>query len=286
MTSLKGLAPAKINLTLHVTGQREAGYHFLDSLVVFADIGDEIIVTPQDGVTLSVRGPFAEGVPTDQSNIVLKALESLKALHGIDVGAHIALHKHLPNAAGIGGGSSDAATTLSMLAKLWDVPELSPSSKEALNLGADVPACMSAPSPVRMSGIGEELSPVVELPDCAMVLANPRVSVPTGQIFTALPSKTNAPMETIPNGISFDSFVDWVTSQRNDLLGPARRIAPEIDVVLGRLAASPLVAATGMSGSGATCFGLVKNMADARKVARAIQVSEMNWWVAPAQILK
>lgn len=286
MTTLNGLAPAKINLTLHVSGQRTDGYHFLDSLVVFADVGDEISVSAQAGVSLKIGGPFAEGVPTDASNIVLKALESLRQVHGITDGAHIELKKNLPNAAGIGGGSSDAATVLSLLSQLWKISPLSPLSDEALCLGADVPVCMSAPTPVRMSGIGETLTHVPELPECAMVLVNPRISVPTAQIFSALPTKENPPMPTVPHNLTFEAFANWVASQRNDLLGPARRIAPEIDTVLSRLQASPLVAAAGMSGSGATCYGLVKTIADARQVARAIQVSEMNWWVAPAQILR
>ncbi len=281
----KGRAPAKINLTLHVTGQRDDGYHLLDSLVVFADVADQIDVTLATDLRISVNGPFSEGVPTDHTNLVIRAAETLRRVHGVTQGAAITLEKHLPNAAGIGGGSSDAATALSLLADLWNVPPLSPHMAEVLALGADVPVCMAAPTPQRMTGIGDVLTPVLNLPDCAVVLVNPRVKVPTQGIFRGLSSRSNPPMDSLPDGADFDGFVHWLRQQRNDLLPPARALAPEIDTALAKLSAMPNVKFAGMSGSGATCFGLVPNMADARHVARAIQVSEMAWWVAPAQVL-
>ncbi|SHH07270.1 4-diphosphocytidyl-2-C-methyl-D-erythritol kinase [Cognatiyoonia sediminum] len=286
MTILKGLAPAKINLTLHVTGQREDGYHLLDSLVVFADVGDEIEVASAPNLDLTISGPFTEGVPTDSSNIVLKAANALRYAHGVEDGAIIRLTKNLPNGAGIGGGSSDAATVLSMLAQLWDVPELAPTSPAAVALGADVPVCMHAPTPVRMSGIGEFISAFPPLPECALVLVNPMVLVPTGGIFDALSSKDNEPMSSVPDGTNVDELASWLKHQRNDLLPPARQMAPEIDAALNALENNPLVLTAGMSGSGATCFGLVRDIGAARQVARAIQVSHMSWWVVPTQILK
>lgn len=281
----KGRAPAKINLTLHITGQRDDGYHLLDSLVVFADVGDKISVGPANNLTLNVSGPFSDGVPRDHSNIVLQAANTLRQFRNVTAGAAITLEKHLPNAAGLGGGSSDAATTLELLAALWDVAPLPVTTPEALALGADVPICMMAPTPFRMTGIGEVLSPSPALPDCALVLVNPRVDVPTGAVFKGLSVHDNGPMAAIPDGMDFAEFVKWLATQRNDLLGSARAIAPEIDEALHKLRAMPAVKFAGMSGSGATCFGLVQNMADARHVARAIQVSEMGWWVAPAAIL-
>ncbi len=281
----RGLAPAKINLTLHVTGQRDDGYHLLDSLVVFADVADQLSVAPAPDLRISVSGPFSDGVPTDHTNLVIRAADTLRQARGVSAGAAITLEKHLPNAAGIGGGSSDAATALSMLATMWDVPPLPPHAPEVLALGADVPVCLAAPTPQRMAGIGDVLTPAPKLPDCAVVLVNPRVKVPTGGIFKGLATRSNAAMDQLPEGADFDGFVHWLSQQRNDLLPPARALSPEIDATLAKLNAMPNVKFAGMSGSGATCFGLVRNMADARHVARAIQVSEMAWWVAPAQVL-
>ncbi|MEY1557399.1 4-(cytidine 5'-diphospho)-2-C-methyl-D-erythritol kinase [Yoonia sp. R2331] len=282
---LRAPAPAKVNLTLHVTGQRDDGYHLLDSLVVFADVADQIAVTAAPDLRITVSGPFSDGVPTDHTNLVIRAAELLRNACGIGEGAAITLEKHLPNAAGIGGGSSDAATALGLLAKLWNVAPLPPNASKVLALGADLPVCMAGPTAQHMTGIGETLTPVPDLPDCAVVLVNPRVKVPTQGIFRGLSSRSNPAMTPIPRAGDFDGFAHWLEQQRNDLLPPARALTPEIDATLAKLTAMPKVRIAGMSGSGATCFGLVRNMADARHVARAIQVSEMGWWVAPALVL-
>lgn len=279
------IAPAKVNLTLHVTGQRDDGYHLLDSLVVFTDAGDVIKVAPANTLTLAVTGPFAFGVPTDGSNLILRAAETLRHIRGVIKGAAITVEKHLPNAAGLGGGSSDAATTLKLLAELWEVSPLSASNTEVLMLGADVPVCMCSPTPTRMSGIGELLAPVPKLPTCALVLINPKVSVPTGAVFDGLATKQNPPMDRIPENLSFADFADWLAAQRNDLQPPAIKTAPTIKAAIDRLNKNPTIAFAGMSGSGATCFGITKNMADARHAARIIQVAEMGWWVTPADVL-
>tara|TARA_R110002051_G_scaffold7035_7_gene33075 strand:- start:998 stop:1855 length:858 start_codon:yes stop_codon:yes gene_type:complete len=282
---VKGSAPAKLNLALHITGLRSDGYHLLDSLVVFAGIYDEITATAASDLQLSVNGPFAQGVPTDDSNLVLRAALALKAARGVQMGAHLVLEKNLPHAAGIGSGSSDAATTLAILAQLWDVDPLPANAPEVLALGADVPVCMQAQNPMRMAGIGDLLTICPALPTCALVLVNPRITVPTAAVFDGLASKRNPAMGSLHSGMTFDDFTAWLTDQRNDLAPPARQIAPEIDAAILKLKRMPKVAFAGMSGSGATCFGLVRNMADARDVARAIQVSEMNWWVVPAPLL-
>ena len=147
-----GHAPAKINLTLHITGQRPDGYHLLDSLVVFAGLGDQIEATLSRDLTLAVSGPFAAGVPTDGRNLVLKAAEALRSARGVTLGAAIRLTKALPHAAGLGSGSSDAAATLALLAQLWNVAPLADDDPAVLALGADVPVCRHAPAPVRMRG--------------------------------------------------------------------------------------------------------------------------------------
>lgn len=285
MATIKGSAPAKINLTLHVTGQRTDGYHQLDSLVVFAEVFDQITATSAPNLQVVVNGPFAQGIPTDHTNLVMRAATALRKARHVTKGAHLQLEKHLPHAAGIGSGSSDAAVTLAMLATLWDVEPLPANAPEIVALGADVPVCLQAPNPTHMTGIGEILLPVPALPECALVLVNPRVSVSTSAVFDGLASKRNPSMGTLPMGLDFNGFVSWLAAQRNDLEPPALAIAPEIDTALTKLRSMPKVAHAAMSGSGATCYGLVRNLADARQVARAMQVAHMGWWVAPAAVL-
>jgi len=286
MIASKAVAPAKVNLTLHVTGQRDDGYHLLDSLVVFTDAGDIITAAPANDLTLTVTGPFSTGVPTDKTNLILRAAETLRRIRGVIKGAAITVEKHLPNAAGLGGGSSDAATTLKLLAKLWDVPPLPPETPEVVMLGADVPVCLQAPNPTRMTGIGDVLAPTATLPECALILINPKIAVPTGAVFNGLASKENPPMDALPHDLNFADFADWLAKQRNDLQAPAIKAEPAVQAVLDLLNKNPAVAFAGMSGSGATCFGLTKNMAAARQAARVMQVAQMGWWVTPAEVLR
>jgi 4-diphosphocytidyl-2-C-methyl-D-erythritol kinase len=286
VTKDRGFAPAKVNLTLHVTGQRADGYHTLDSLVVFAEVGDRIAATAALDLSLTVTGPFAQGVPIDASNLVMRAARALQQARGVKRGAVLRLTKNLPHAAGIGGGSADAAATLKLLAELWNVPPLGPGSPEILALGADVPACLRAPQPTRIRGAGEVFAPVPALPACGLVLVNPGVGLPTRDVFAALTRKDNAPMSQMPESWDFDSFVAWLKQQRNDLQAPAEKLAPAIGAVLTRLRSMPAVQAAVMSGSGATCVGLVRDMGVARQVARVIQVANMGWWVAPAPLLR
>lgn len=266
-SAVSRLARAKINLTLHVTGQRRDGYHLLDSLVCFAGVGDEITAQSADRLSLSVDGPLASGVPTDERNLVWKAAE----LFGHDSGAHISLTKNLPNAAGIGGGSADAAASLLALAELWDVPL----PENALDLGADVPVCL-APMALRMRGIGEDLSLVPALPPLWAVLVNPGVSLETPPVFNALTVKENPAMECIPDLQSAAGFAGWCASQRNDLQAPAIGLVPVIQDVLNALAPSLLAR---MSGSGATCFGLCASAEDAEILADFIRANHPDWWV-------
>lgn len=256
-----GFAPAKVNLALHVTGQRDDGYHLLDSLVAFADLGDHVSVAPADGLSLYVTGPRADGVPTDDSNLVLRAARMAGA-----TGA-ITLDKHLPAAAGIGGGSSDAAACLRVLGA-----DLDP-----LPLGADLPVCMVARA-ARMSGIGEIVTPH-PLPPLPAVLVNPGVAVPTPQVFSALPHKDNPDLGEIPEfGGDVEAVIDWLARQRNDLEAPAMRCAPEIGGTLQAVAGSGAALAR-MSGSGATCFGLFETPDQARLAAEMIATLQEDWWV-------
>lgn len=260
-------ARAKINLTLHVTAQRADGYHLLDSLVAFADVGDDIAISPAQDVSLIVDGPLRTGVPTDDRNLVLKAA----ALFESTQGAQIRLTKNLPNAAGIGGGSADAAAALLSLAELWDAPL----PDNLIQLGADVPVCMS-PMSVRMRGVGEDISPVPPLPPLWAVLVNPRVAVETPPVFKALATKDNPPMMHIPECASAAEFIDWCKDQRNDLQAPAIALEPIIRDVLDALSSTRLAR---MSGSGATCFGLCESAKQADKIAKSISKAHPEWWV-------
>ncbi|SLN21301.1 4-(cytidine 5'-diphospho)-2-C-methyl-D-erythritol kinase [Roseisalinus antarcticus] len=283
---LRITAPAKVNLTLHVTGQRAGGYHDLDSLVVFAGIGDVLTARPSTDLSLTVSGPFSAGVPNDGRNLVLQAAAALSERHGVPFGAAITLDKALPHAAGLGSGSSDAAAALQLLAKLWDVPALEHGDPILAALGADVPVCYAGPAPLRMSGIGDRLAYTPDLPDFAMVLVNPKVEVPTSAVFDAMAKRNNAEMEDVPHDLDFDGLCEWLGRQRNDMTEASTAIAPEIGQALEKLRRQPLVRHATMSGSGATCIGLVKDMDHARRAARAVQVSEMGWWVAPAPFLR
>ena len=266
---------AKINLTLHVTGQRADGYHLLDSLVVRAEVGDVLRVTPAEGLSLSIEGPMSAGVPQDRRNLVVRAAELLDDHTGR--GAALHLTKHLPAAAGIGGGSADAAATLKALSAHWGLPL----PDDAAVLGADVPVCLHD-LPQRMTGVGEMLVPAGPLPSCWIVLVNPGKPLSTPEVFAGLRTKLNPPMEQVPAFSDFDAFITWLQHQRNDLEEPARRILPEIDTCLAALGDSAL---TRMSGSGATCFGLYDSEASAQRAADCIAADHPDWWTAAARMI-
>lgn len=279
MTAAEGFAPAKINLTLHVTGQRGDGYHLMDSLLVFANIGDRIAVSSGAGLSLAIEGPMAAGLDAGQDNLVLRAARAF----GGERGAALVLTKHLPVASGIGGGSADAAATLRVLSAFWERPL--PSERDVLALGADVPVCLRG-KPTRLQGIGETLLDVPDLPDMDILLVNPGIAVPTPAVFRALETKTNPPMAAVPSRLAAGPFCDWLADQRNDLLKPALSVAPGIQGVLDQIRGTDCLF-TGMSGSGATCFGLYPPDGYSARSARAhLRAHRPEWWAEACQVMR
>lgn len=279
-----GFAPAKVNLYLHVTGRRPDGYHLLDSLVVFAGLGDTVTVAPADTLSLGVDGPRAVDVPTGADNLVLRAAEALRrAARPTPAGARITLTKRLPVAGGIGGGSADAAAALRLLHALW-CPDLAPARLHdlAAGLGADVPVCL-ARRPALMSGIGERLAPAPALPPAWLVLVNAGVPVPTGPVFAGLRGFGPA-APALPGRIADAAgLAALLAARRNDLEAPAQARAPVIATVLAALRAQPGCLLARMSGSGGTCFGLFGTAAAADRAAAAL-ARIPGWWAAAAAL--
>lgn len=275
--AVSAFAPAKVNLTLHVTGRRADGYHLLDSLVVFAEVGDRVTVRPADGLSLDITGPQAAALPAREDNLVLRAAQVMGG------GVAVTLDKVLPVASGIGGGSADAAATLRAMARLTG--RALPGVAAVLALGADVPVCLAGRA-VRMTGVGEGLRPVTGLPDAWLVLVNPGISLATPEVFRALSGQASAPMPAdLPHWPTVQAFAAFLKTQRNDLQAPAQTLAPVIGAVIAALAATPGCHLARMSGSGATCFGLFSTEADAKEAAARLSAAYPGWWVAAAPML-
>jgi 4-diphosphocytidyl-2-C-methyl-D-erythritol kinase len=279
-------APAKINLTLRVVGRRADGYHELESLVVFAGVGDSLTFTPGRALALTVDGPTAAASGSPDDNLVMKAARALAdRVEGLKLG-RFALTKRLPVAAGIGGGSSDAAAALRLLARVNRIDASDARLAQAARaVGADVPVCID-PRPRVMRGIGEVLSEPLALPKLPAVLVNPRVSVPTKDVFAALRARLEGCQGKGPGAV-FDSRPRWKVTElvealaedRNDLEAPAVEIAPVIAEVLADLRALKGCRLARMSGSGATCFGLFATAPAAAAAARALRRKHPGWWV-------
>lgn len=277
-------APAKINLALHVVGQRPDGHHLLESLVTFAECGDRVGLTAAERDRFTVSGRFATDLSAEGNggNLVLRARDLLRrelsAQGGMAGPVHLHLEKNLPIASGIGGGSADAAATLRGLLSLWGATvEAARLDSLALQLGADVPMCLDR-GPLVARGIGEEITPFPELPPFDVVLVNPLVAVSTPVIFRSLVRKTN-PALVLPEDAR--STAEWLTAMaamRNDLEPPARAHEPMIETVSNALhdAGAALVR---MSGSGATCFGLFTGTKSAERAAETISADHPRWYV-------
>jgi len=258
----RDIAPAKLNLALHVRGRRPDGRHAIETMFAFCTDGDRLSAEPAEALSLTVGGPFAAELPAEADNLVIRAATALQTESGLVEGAAIHLDKRLPVAAGVGGGSADAGAALRLLTSLWRT-DPDHASAVARGLGSDVPACLLS-LPSRGEGAGDDISPI-EAPDFSgtpVLLINPRVALSTAEVFDRW------------DGIDRGPLGDW-REGRNDLEAPAIALVPQIETVLAWLAVQPGAWFTRMSGSGATCFALFDS--DALRDAADERVPR-EWW--------
>jgi 4-diphosphocytidyl-2-C-methyl-D-erythritol kinase len=268
-------APAKVNLYLRVTGRRADGYHTLDSLAVFAAAGDVVEAMQAAALSLAITGPEAGALAEEPDNLVLRAARALADHAGIRAEAALTLRKNLPVASGIGGGSADAAAALRALNTLWGA-SLDAAALRAIaaRLGADVPVCIESRA-TRMQGIGEVLSPVPPLPRFGLLLANPRIALPTPAVFKARRGAFSPPAEMPSRFADAAALAAWLRPLGNDLEEAAISLCPAIAEVIAAIAAQPGCLLARMSGSGATCFGVFPDETAAEAAAGALPA---DWW--------
>jgi 4-diphosphocytidyl-2-C-methyl-D-erythritol kinase len=288
MTLLTETARAKVNLTLRVLGRRADGYHDIESLVVFADCADTLTLTPGPGLSLSTGGPGAQDCGEMSDNLVMRAARQLgERIPGLTLG-HFTLDKHLPVAAGIGGGSADAAAALRLLARAnglaSDDARIADVARET---GADIPVCLASKA-CTMTGVGENLS-MLDVPSMPCVMINPRVGVATKDVFAALGLGKGELLAGVgdvilsagwpADGASFDEWIEAIGRGTNDLEKPALKVEPVVGDVLSALRAADGVRLARMSGSGATCFAIFETIGDAGQAAKTITQAHPGWWV-------
>lgn len=285
---IQEIAPAKINLYLHVGGVRRDRLHDLKSLFVFADSGDVIGVEAARALSLEIIGPFAAPLLREppEKNLVMRAARALQQAASVERGARIMLDKRLPIASGVGGGSADAAATLRALTKLWDLAIGEDALRAlAFSLGADVPACLSR-APVHVAGAGERLGAAPRLPPLAVCLVNAGVAMPTGPVFGAFDRANPSP--PAPRDPSFiglsglDSMRTLLASSRNDLQSHAIAREPVVARVIDKLSQAPGALPARMSGSGATVFSLFSSRSAAARAATSMRAE--GWWAVDASL--
>ncbi|MEE3047206.1 MAG: 4-(cytidine 5'-diphospho)-2-C-methyl-D-erythritol kinase [Pseudomonadota bacterium] len=285
-------APAKINLFLHVTGKRDDGYHLLESLVCFTATGDVLSGECRDdgAINLTITGPMSANLALEDTsnNLVVRAARMLQAESGTELGADLVLDKRLPVASGIGGGSADAASAIRLLCDMWQLDiDQDRLAEIALALGADVPVCLHGKTCL-MSGIGEELTDLPDLPPIPILLVNPGKAVSTPEIFRAREDEgfsVSGLWDVSRVFTSGASLADALSECGNDLTLAATSILPEICDVLNALAREEGCLLARMSGSGATCFGIYDTDEQAEKAARAIAEQHPDWWISPTRIV-
>ena len=281
-------APAKVNLTLRVLGRRADGYHDIESVVAFADVGDRLTLTPGDTLTLTVVGPSAAQTGAEPDNLVTKAARILAArVRDLRAGA-FRLEKNLPVAAGLGGGSADAAAALRLLAQANKLASDDPRLRDAARAtGADVPVCLD-PRPRVMRGIGEILSAPLPLPRLHALLVNPGVAVPTKLVFSGWKPPANArrsaEYDALPKMQNEERLLDWLASETNDLEALAIALEPAIAEVLASLRGAAGCRLARMSGSGATCFALFSSFTETASAGKGLRAKFPNWWISEAML--
>jgi 4-diphosphocytidyl-2-C-methyl-D-erythritol kinase len=279
VSALAEQAPAKVNLTLRVLGRRADGYHELESLVAFADLADTLSLQPDSKTGLDISGPFAAACGSTAENLVLNAVAALRErVPGLRAG-RFALLKNIPVAGGLGGGSSDAAAALRLMARANGLAaDDARLSSAALAVGADVPVCLD-PRPVIMRGVGERLSAPLSVPPLSALLVNPRVPLSTRAVFQALAAMpvSGTPLDAVPSAP--DALVDFLTRHGNDLTPAAIACAPAVAEVLKVLGGLSGVRLARMSGSGPTCFALCATGDEAAAAARCLQAERPDWWI-------
>lgn len=286
-TRVRAFAAAKINLYLHVVDRRPDGYHELDSLVVFADLGDVVTARPAAGLHLAIEGPAAPALAGEpvESNLVHRAARALAAACGRAPEVALTLTKVLPVASGIGGGSADAAACLRALARLWGLAADDPSPMAvARRLGADVPVCLAGRA-AYLGGVGDRLAPAPALPVVHAVLVNPGQPLPTPAVFAARSGPFSAPARFAAAPADAATLASWLAARRNDLTDPARRLAPVIGTVLAALEHTQGCLLARLSGSGATCFGLYAEAAAAARAAADLGAAHPDWWVQRCRLI-
>jgi 4-diphosphocytidyl-2-C-methyl-D-erythritol kinase len=283
---LRELARAKLNLTLEVLGRRGDGFHEIQSLVAFADVGETVELTPGEGLELVIEGPFAGALDSD--NLIVRAAEAAKAAHPHLRLGHFRLIKTLPVAAGLGGGSADAAATLRLIASANDgTPSKTDLLAFAKNLGSDVSVCLKS-KPALMTGRGENVEPVKGFPSCGVLLANPRVPLATAAVYGSLGAESLGSQPAKPQlpdfGGSFDKLFAYVLPRGNDLEPTALRLVQQIGEVLAALSALPGARIARLSGSGPTCFALFGSENEATHAAATLSAQHPAWWMAASAL--
>lgn len=268
---MRETAYAKVNLALHVRERMADGYHRIETVFAFCEDGDVLAVAEGEGVELEITGPFARSLTAGDANLVLRAARALAERYEVRAGARLTLDKRLPVAAGIGGGSADAAAALRLLNRWWrlGIPETE-LLDIAAGLGADVPACVLSRT-ARGEGRGDSLTAIAtpDLPGTPLLLVNPGIPLATAEVFRAW------------DGIDRGTLADW-RQGRNDLQPMAAALVPEIGQVLAALGGTARIAR--MSGSGATCFGLYASASDRDAAARRIAAEHSGWWLLPSRL--
>ncbi len=276
-------APAKINLTLHITGKREDGYHLLDSLVVFLDFGDELTVTDADETSLELRGAYADLISAED-NLVLRAVRLLQSSFGVARQVRITLKKNIPVGAGLGGGSADAAATLRALNQHWRLGlAMTELARLGAELGSDVPACVLS-RPVWLSGVGDTLEPAMLDYKSFLLLAYPAMALPTVSVYRAF-SALQPPVSRPDTLVDEEALLGYLARARNDLTSAAVSLCPAVGVLLNALAETKGAQLVRMSGSGAACFALYRSMQEAEAAQRQLSARFTNYWFQPCRMV-